>query len=44
MRRQFVVRDVPGQCHGSTVCRSDGAFVVAWFQGDHEGAANSGSG
>ncbi|MEV0329693.1 sialidase family protein [Micromonospora echinospora] len=42
MRRDFVVRDVPGQCHGSTVCaRADDSFVVAWFAGDHEGAANS---
>ncbi|WP_416904843.1 exo-alpha-sialidase [Micromonospora echinospora] len=41
MRRDFVVRDVPGQCHGSTVCERDGSFVVAWFAGDHEGAANS---
>ncbi|BCL17945.1 sialidase family protein [Micromonospora sagamiensis] len=40
-RRHFVARDVPGQCHGSTVCALDGTFVVAWFEGDHEGAANS---
>ncbi|MER7334695.1 MULTISPECIES: sialidase family protein [unclassified Micromonospora] len=41
IEKHFVVRDVPGQCHGSTVCQAGGAFVVAWFQGDHEGAANS---
>ncbi|WP_431726957.1 sialidase family protein [Verrucosispora sp. TAA-831] len=39
--RHFVVRDVPGQCHGSTVCVTEDTFVVAWFQGDHEGAADS---
>ncbi|GGM15623.1 exo-alpha-sialidase [Micromonospora yangpuensis] len=39
--RHFVVRDVAGQCHGSTVCPVDDSFVVAWFAGDHEGAANS---
>ena len=41
MRKHMVVRDVPGQCHASTVCRADEQYVVAWFQGDHEGAANS---
>jgi predicted neuraminidase len=41
MQKHFVVRDVVGQCHASTVCRADEHFVVAWFQGDHEGAANS---
>ncbi|WDZ83362.1 exo-alpha-sialidase [Micromonospora cathayae] len=41
MRKHFVVRDVPGQCHGSTVAAVDDTFVVAWFAGDHEGAANS---
>lgn len=39
--RQVVVRDVPGQCHASSVCLVPGGFLVAWFQGDHEGAANS---
>ncbi|KXK63455.1 hypothetical protein AWW66_02630 [Micromonospora rosaria] len=39
--KHFVVRDVPGQCHGSTVCAVDDTLVVAWFAGDHEGAANS---
>jgi predicted neuraminidase len=39
--KHFVVRDVPGQCHGSTGCQAEDSFVVAWFQGDHEGAANS---
>ncbi|BCJ60312.1 sialidase family protein [Micromonospora endophytica] len=39
--RHFVVQDVPGQCHGSTICPLDDSFVVAWFAGDHEGAANS---
>jgi predicted neuraminidase len=41
MEKQFVVRDGPGQCHGSTLCQMTGSFVVAWFQGDHEGASNS---
>ena len=42
MDKHFVVRDVAGQCHASTVCRVGGGFlVVAWFQGDHEGAPNS---
>ena len=41
MQRSVVVLDVPGQCHASTVCRTASAYVVAWFQGDHEGAANS---
>ncbi|MEU4482982.1 sialidase family protein [Micromonospora sp. NPDC023966] len=41
IEKHFVVRDVPGQCHGSTVGQISGSFVVAWFQGDHEGAANS---
>jgi predicted neuraminidase len=35
------VRNVAGQCHASTVCAVGAYFVVAWFQGDHEGAANS---
>lgn len=41
IEKHFVVRDAPGQCHGSTVCQVAGSFVVAWFQGDHEGAVNS---
>jgi predicted neuraminidase len=41
MEKHFVVQDVPGQCHASTVCRTGAGFVVAWFQGEHEGAANS---
>jgi predicted neuraminidase len=41
MHKQFVVRDVTGQCHASTVATMGGSFVVAWFQGDHEGAPNS---
>jgi predicted neuraminidase len=41
MDKHFVVRDVVGQCHASTVARAGAQFVVAWFQGDHEGAANS---
>ncbi|HZA03207.1 MAG TPA: sialidase family protein [Propionibacteriaceae bacterium] len=41
MPKHFVVRDVPGQCHASTVATVGGSFVVAWFQGDHEGAPNS---
>jgi predicted neuraminidase len=40
MDKHFVVRDVAGQCHASTVCRVGGSLVVAWFQGDHEGAPN----
>ena len=39
--RHVVVDDVPGQCHASTVCAVADGFVVAWFQGDHEGADNS---
>jgi predicted neuraminidase len=38
--RHVVVDEVAGQCHASTVCAVSGGFVVAWFQGDHEGAAN----
>ena len=41
IEKHFVVQDVPGQCHASTVCRAATGYVVAWFQGDHEGAANS---
>lgn len=41
MQKDFVVQDVAGQCHGSTVCRAGSHHVVAWFEGDHEGAANS---
>ncbi|RKN26140.1 sialidase family protein [Micromonospora musae] len=41
IEKHFVVRDVPGQCHGSTLCQVSGSFVVAWFQGEHEGAADS---
>ena len=41
MERFVVVTDVPGQCHASTVCRTPSGYVVAWFQGDHEGADNS---
>ncbi|MEU4678950.1 sialidase family protein [Micromonospora sp. NPDC023737] len=41
IEKHFVVRDVPGQCHGSTLCETTGSFVAAWFQGDHEGAPNS---
>ena len=41
MQRFAVVTDVPGQCHASTVCRTPSGYVVAWFQGDHEGADNS---
>jgi predicted neuraminidase len=39
--RHVVVDEVSGQCHASTVCVVDGTFLVAWFQGDHEGADNS---
>ena len=39
--KYFVVRDVPGQCHASTLCQAGDSFTVAWFQGDGEGAANS---
>lgn len=41
VEKQVVVRDVPGQCHASSVCVVPDGFLVAWFQGDHEGAANS---
>ena len=41
MHKYFVARDVTGQCHASTVGTMGGSFVVAWFQGDHEGALNS---
>ena len=41
MHKHFVVRDVAGQCHASTAVTVGDSFVVAWFQGDHEGAANS---
>ena len=41
MHKYFVARDVAGQCHASTVGTMGGSFVVAWFQGDHEGALNS---
>lgn len=39
--RDFVVRGVRGQCHGSTLCRVAGRFLVAWFQGEREGAHDS---
>jgi predicted neuraminidase len=39
--RHQVVRGVAGQCHASTVCAVPDGLLVAWFQGDHEGAANS---
>ncbi|MER7165228.1 sialidase family protein [Micromonospora sp. NPDC000207] len=39
--KHFVVRDVAGQCHGSTVCPVGDTFVVAWFVGEHEGAPDS---
>jgi predicted neuraminidase len=38
--RHVVVDDVPGQCHASTVCTVPDGYVVAWFQGEHEGADN----
>jgi predicted neuraminidase len=41
MHKHFVTKDTAGQCHASTVCRTGAGFVVAWFQGDHEGAPNS---
>lgn len=41
--RQFVALDVPGrpQSHcSSPLVLADGTLLVAWFAGDHEGAAN----
>lgn len=34
------LRGTSGQCHASTVCRAGSRFMVAWFEGAHEGAAN----
>lgn len=41
LNTHMVVTDVAGQCHASSVCSVPDGFLVAWFQGDHEGAANS---
>lgn len=41
MQRHVVVEQEKGQCHASTVCALDRTFVVAWFAGAHEGAADS---